>query len=264
MVIRTRRCSVCIFCPSYISARSKFAYQGMHDYNVYRRSANICTVTGSSCIWSLHCRVDRQNPNPSIRLNSFCLLSQTGGVLHLHVAFHPLDKHGGQRIKVGRRVIQMLFPMIQMANNDRQIAWLIFDSVCYLYRTRLLSLYSEHKCTYKKHWRILHTIGLTITELSRLKKKGSKRGRDSDSSNAHCRGNCIPKQPRKFFCRDLSRYLTKTQHSAPCSYRGCALKNVKCPAILRPHKEGLRRFHYCSNGLSSNKTPFLLRNRMSK
>ena len=101
------------------------------------------------------------------------------------------------------------------------------------------SLYSEHKCIYKKHWHILHTIGLMITELSHLEKKGSKRGRDSDPSNAHCRENCIQKQQRTFFCRDLSRCLTKTQHSAPCSYRGCALKNVKYPAIRRPHIEGL-------------------------
>ena len=97
----------------------------------------------------------------------------------------------------------MLFPMIQMANNDRQSACLIFDNAFYLYRTRLLSLYSEDKCnvTYKKHWCILHTIGLMITELSRLKKKGFKRGRDSDPSNEHCRENCLPKQPRKFFCQ---------------------------------------------------------------
>ena len=32
----------------------------------------------------------------------------------LHYGIYPiLEKHGGQRIKVGRRVIQMLFPMIQ-------------------------------------------------------------------------------------------------------------------------------------------------------
>ena len=117
---------------------------------------------------------------------------------------------------------------------------------------------------------ILHTIGRMITELSHLKKKGSKRGRDSDPSNEDCRENCIPKQPRKFFCRDLSRYLTKTQHSAPCSYRGSALKNAKCPAIRRPNTEGLdtfdgfitqikslSSFHHYSDGLSSNKTPFL-------
>ena len=83
----------------------------------------------------------------------------------------------------------MLFPLIQMANNDRQSACLIFDNAFYLYRTRLLSLYSEHKCnvTYKKHWRILQPIGLMITELSRLKKKGSKHGLNSDPSNEHCR-----------------------------------------------------------------------------
>ena len=39
-----------------------------------------------------------------------------------------------------------------------------------------------------------------ITELSRLKKKGSKRGRDSDPSIKHFRENCLPKQPRKYFC----------------------------------------------------------------
>ena len=122
----------------------------------------------------------------------------------------------------------MLFPMIQIANNNRQSTCLIFDKTFYLYRT------------YKKHWRILHTIGLMITELSHLKKKRSKRGRDSDPSNVHRRGNCIPKQPRKFFCQDLSRCLTvKTQHSAPCSYQGCALKNVNYPAYPRPHTEGL-------------------------
>ena len=94
-----------------------------------------------------------------------------------------LDKRGGQRIKVGRRVIQMLFPMIQMANNDRQSAYLIFDNAFYLYQTKLFSLYSEHKCTDKNHWHILYAICLMITELSRLKKKGSNRGRDSDPSN---------------------------------------------------------------------------------
>ena len=47
--------------------------------------------------------------------------------------------------------------MIQMANKDRQSACLIFDNAFYLYRTRLLSLYSEHKCNYKKHWRNLYT-----------------------------------------------------------------------------------------------------------
>ena len=103
-----------------------------------------------------------------------------------------LDKNGGQRIKVVLRVIQMLFPMIQMANNDRQSACLIFDNAFYPYRTRLLSLYSEHTCTDKKHWHILYTIRLMITELSLLKKKGSKRGLDSDPSNEHCRENCIP------------------------------------------------------------------------
>ena len=129
----------------YMSGEHSFP---MHDYTMHRRGANICTLTRSSCIhvWSLHFRVDRQNPNPSIvRLNSFYLLSQTGGVLHWHVAFHPLhyrvypvlDKHGWQRIKVGRRVIQMLFPMIQMANNDMQSACLIFDNAFYMYRTRL-------------------------------------------------------------------------------------------------------------------------------
>ena len=72
----------------------------------------------------------------SLRLNLFYLLSQTGGVLQWHVTFHPLhygiypilDKRGGQRMKVGRRIIQMLFPMIQMAKNDRQSACLIFDN----------------------------------------------------------------------------------------------------------------------------------------
>ena len=38
----------------------------MHDYNMHRTGANICTFSRSSCIWSLHCRVDRQNPNSSI------------------------------------------------------------------------------------------------------------------------------------------------------------------------------------------------------
>ena len=125
-----------------------------------------------------------------------------------------------------------------MANNDRQsLICQIFDNAFYLYRTRLLSLHSEHKCISKKHWRILHTIGLMITELSRLKKKGSKRGRDSDPSNEECRENCIPKQPRKFFCRDLSRCLTKTQHSAPCSYRACALKKRQMPRYSPvPHR----------------------------
>ena len=86
--------------------------------------------------------------------------------------------------------------------------------------------------TCKKHWRILHTAGLMRTEL----KKGFKRGRDSYLSNAYCRGNCIPKQPMKFSCRDFSRCLTKTQHNALSNYRDCALKNVNCPAIR--HIEG--------------------------
>ena len=160
-----------------------------------------------------------------------------------------------------------------MANNDRQSVCLIFNNAFYLYRTRLLSLYSENKCAYKKHWHILHTTGFMITELSRLKKKGSKRGRESDHSNEHCRENCIPKQPRKIFCRDLRRCLTKTQHSAPCSYRDCALKNAKMhcysPAphtgtvdtfdvhITRIKSLGTCSFHHCSDGVSANKTTFL-------
>ena len=74
----------------------------------------------------------------------------------------------------------------------------------------------------------------------------------------HCRGNCIPKQPRKFFCRDLS-----SQHRAPCSYRGYALINVLLFAgptqtvdtfdVHITRIKSLTRFHRCSDGLSSNK-----------
>ena len=82
-------------------------------------------------------------------------LSQTGGAAHWPVAFRPLhvgiyrilDKHGEQRTKVHGRIIQMIFPMIQMANNDSpvQSACLFCDNDPENWMTQVLSQSSRSR-----------------------------------------------------------------------------------------------------------------------
>ena len=230
----------------------------MHDYNMYRRGANICTFTRSSCIWSLHCRVDRQNLTPSIvSLNLFYRKQVAFCTDMSHYGIYPiLDKHGGQRIKVGRRVIQMLFPMNQMANNDRQSACLIFGKA--LAHPAYYMSY-DYRTEPPQEERIKAWSGKWSFERAQV-------------------GELHTKAAEEFFLPGFEQLFDKTSTQCILQVRGWCFEKRQMPCYSPAPAKGtvdtfhmhitriksLSRFHHCSDGLSSYKTPFLLRTRMCK
>ena len=91
---------------------------------------------------------------------------------------------------------------------------------------------------------------------------------DSDPSKVHCRGNCIPKQPRKFLCWEFEQVFDKNSAQCTLQLLGLCVEKRQMPCYSpTPHRgtvdtfdmhitriKSLSRFHRCSDGLSSNKT----------